>query len=68
MRPIGSPEELLHHRQRAIALLKQGLDKNEMARRIGVNTRTVGRWHRAYRRGGEAMPWRPNRLPALRRA
>jgi transposase len=54
MRPKGSPEELFHHRQRAIALLAQGLDKGEVARRIGVGRRTVRRWHRDYRRGGEA--------------
>lgn len=54
MRPIGSPTELFHHRQRAIALLAQGLDKSEVARRIGVNPRTVRRWHHAYRQGGEA--------------
>jgi putative transposase len=54
MRPKGSPEELFHHRQRAIALLEQGLDKGEVARRIGVGRRTVRRWHRAWRQGGEA--------------
>src|SRR5690242_17386296 len=54
MRPKGSPEELFHHRQRAIALLEQGLDKSEVARRIGVGPRTVRRWHRAYRCGGQA--------------
>lgn len=54
MRTKGSPEELFHHRQRAIALLQQGLDKGEVARRIGVNRRTVRRWHKAWKEGGEA--------------
>jgi transposase len=54
MRTKGSPEELFHHRQRAIALLEEGLDKGEVARRIGVDRRTVRRWHRAYKQGGEA--------------
>lgn len=54
MRPIGSPEELFHHRQRAIALLAQGLDKGEVARRIGVDRRTVRLWHSAFKTGGEA--------------
>jgi transposase len=54
MRPKGSPEELHHHRQRAIALLEQGLDKGEVARRIGVGRRTVRQWHHDYKAGGEA--------------
>lgn len=54
MRPKGSPEELFHHRQRAIALLEQGLDKGEVARRIGVGRRTVRQWHHDYKIGGEA--------------
>lgn len=54
MRPKGSPEELFHHRQRAIALLEQGLDKGEVARRIGVERRTVRQWHHDYKAGGEA--------------
>lgn len=54
MRPKGSPDELFHHRQRAIALLEQGLDKGEVARRIGVSRRTVRLWHSAYRQGGAA--------------
>jgi transposase len=54
MRPKGSPEELYHHRQRAIALLEQGLDKGEVARRIGVARRTVRQWHHDYQAGGAA--------------
>lgn len=54
MRPKGSAEELFHHRQRAIALLEQGLSTGEVARRIGVDRRSVRRWHRAWRQGGEA--------------
>lgn len=54
MRPKGSPEELFHHRQRAIALLEQGLDKGEVARRIGVDRRSVRLWHSTFKQGGEA--------------
>ena len=53
MRPKGSAEELFHHRQRAIELLKQGLPKSEVARRIGVTRRTIRRWHHDWRQGGE---------------
>lgn len=54
MRPKGSAEELFHHRQRAIELLKQGLATGEVARRIGVNRRSVRRWHHDGQVGGEA--------------
>lgn len=66
MRPKGSAEELFHHRQRAIALLEQGLPKSEVARRIGVTRRTVRRWHHLWRQGGEAAlaPKPPSGAPA----
>ena len=54
MRTQGSPEELFHRRQRAIALLEQGLTNPEVARRVGVHPRTVRHWHSAWRQGGEA--------------
>src|SRR3972149_901292 len=54
MRPTGSPEELEHRRLRALALLKEGLLPVEVARRVGVDRRSVRRWKRAARRRGEA--------------
>jgi hypothetical protein len=43
MRPTGSPEELEHRRLRALALLKEGLLPSEVARRVGVDRRSVRR-------------------------
>src|ERR1700675_1308431 len=54
MRPTGSPEELERRRLRALALLKQGLLPSEVARRVGVNRRSVRRWKSVARRHGEA--------------
>lgn len=68
MRPTGSPEELERRRLRALALLKEGLLPVEVARRVGVDRRSVRRWKRAARRGGEAgvrakpAPGRPPKL------
>src|SRR3970282_2898595 len=67
-RPTGSPEELEHRRLRALALLKEGLLPVEVARRVGVDRRSVRRWKRAARRRGEAgvrakpAPGRPPKL------
>ena len=54
MRPSGSPEELERRRVRAIRLLLQGLQPVEVARRVGVDRRSVRRWNRLYRETGEA--------------
>lgn len=54
MRPTGSPEELERRRLRALALLKEGLLPSEVARRVGVDRRSVRRWKAAARRKGEA--------------
>ena len=68
MRPTGSPEELERQRVRALALLKEGLLPVEVARRVGVDRRSVRRWKRAARRRGEAgvrakpAPGRPPKL------
>lgn len=68
MRPTGSPEELERRRVRALALLKEGLLPVEVARRLGVDRRSVRRWKRAARRLGEAgvrakpAPGRPPKL------
>ena len=68
MRPTGSPEELERRRLRALALLKEGLLPSEVARRVGVDRRSVRRWKAAARRRGEAgvrakpAPGRPSKL------
>jgi transposase len=74
MRPAGSPEELERRRLRAVALLEQGLMPVEVARRVGVDRRSVRRWKAAFRKAGEAgvaarpPPGRPARLsPAQKR-
>lgn len=74
MRPTGSPEELERRRWRALALLDDGLLPSEVARRVGVDRRSVRRWKAAARKHGEAgvraraAPGRPPRLtPAYKR-
>lgn len=73
MRPNGSAEELLHRRQRAIALLKQGLTKAEVARWIGACRRSVDRWYHRWCRGGvkrlqsRPVPGRPSGLTRKQR-
>ena len=54
MRPSGSPEELERRRLRALALLEQGLQPVEVARRVGADRRSVRRWKAAARAEGEA--------------
>lgn len=62
MRPRGSPEELEKRRERAIDLLDEGLAPVEVARRVGVDRRSVRRWKAAHRQGGrQALQARPNR-------
>lgn len=68
MRPTGSPEELERRRLRALVLLKEGLLPVEVARRVGVDRRSVRRWKAAARRRGKAgvraraAPGRPSKL------
>ena len=68
MRPHGSPEELERRRLRAIELLKEGLPPVEVARRVGVDRRSVRRWNASYRQGGrkalrrQPAPGRPPKL------
>jgi transposase len=54
MRPFGSPEELERRRVRALALLEEGQLPSEVARRVGVDRRSVRRWSAAARKHGEA--------------
>ncbi len=68
MRPPGSPEELQRRRLRAIALLRQGLAPVEVARRLGVDRRSVRRWRARHDQGGvkalaaKPAPGRPPKL------
>ena len=73
MRPFGSPEQLQRRRERAIELLQQGHQPVEVARRLGVDRRSVRRWKAAYNKEGmqgiRAKPasGRPPRLDAKQR-
>lgn len=53
MRPPGSPKELERRRLRAIALLEEDVPPVEVARRVGVDRRSVRRWKASYRAQGE---------------
>jgi transposase len=68
MRPFGSPESLQRRRAQAIQLIQAGQQPVEIARRLGVDRRSVRRWHADYRKSGEKgiqakpVPGRPSRL------
>ena len=70
MRLPGSAKVLESRRQRALALVEQGLSLNAAARRIGCAPSSVMRWLRAFRRHGpeglkvRPASGRPPRLPA----
>lgn len=73
MRPHGSPSFLEQRRLNAIALLKKGLTPVEIARKIGVDRRSVRRWKSRFLRQGQkgikARPasGRPTKLNVLSR-
>jgi transposase len=52
MRPPGSPEEVERRRHRAIARLAEGQSPVEVARRVGVDRRSVRRWKAAHQHQG----------------
>lgn len=70
MRPSGRPKELEKRRHLAMELLRRGMQPVEVARRVGVDRRSVRRWKAAYRSQGESgirakpAPGRPSRLNA----
>ena len=74
MRPPGSPQELERRRHRAIALLVAGEAPVDVARRVGVDRRSVRRWNAAHRTRGMAgvrakpAPGRPPKLTVRQRA
>jgi transposase len=60
MRPSGSPQELERRRFRGLALLREGLSPVEVARRVGVDRRSVRRWNALVRdQGRRALAARP---------
>lgn len=73
MRPTGSTQELERRRRRALTMLKEGLQPVEVARRLGVDRRSVRRWKAAVRIQGEVgvrakpAPGRPPKLGAKHR-
>jgi len=74
MRPVGDAKGLERRRRRAITLLREGRMPVEVARVVGVDRRSVRRWHAAYRADGAAglaarpVPGRPAKLTARQRA
>ncbi|MFH1754116.1 MAG: helix-turn-helix domain-containing protein [Candidatus Latescibacterota bacterium] len=52
MRPFGDPKTLEKRRLKAVMLLKKGLLPGEIARRLGVDRRSIHRWLLAYRTDG----------------
>lgn len=73
MRRKGSSEELEHRRYRGVQLLEEGYDAGEVARRVGVDRRSVRRWKAAHRKGGvqalkaRAVSGRPPKLTPLQK-
>lgn len=68
MRPSGNPKQFEKRRLQGIALLRQGIPPVEVARRLGVDRRSVRRWKAINRKHGPAglrarpNPGRPRRL------
>jgi transposase len=68
MRPSGSAEYLEGRRLRAMEYLDQGLQPGEIARKVGVDRRSVRRWKASIQKDGpgairaKPLPGRPPRL------
>ncbi|MGA2588268.1 MAG: winged helix-turn-helix domain-containing protein [Candidatus Aminicenantales bacterium] len=68
MRPSGSAEYLEGRRLRAMEYLDQGLQPGEIARKVGVDRRSVRRWKASIQKDGpgairaKPLPGRPRRL------
>jgi transposase len=71
MRPYGTSEQRAAVRQRAFALLAQGVDSAEVAQRVGVTERSVRRWQQAARqptrKKAKRGPGRPSFLSSKQR-
>jgi transposase len=60
MRPHGTPKELERRRIRAMAMIKKGMLPVEVARKLGVDRRSVRRWKSAYQiKGIQALKAKP---------
>lgn len=68
MRPQGTPKELERRRERAVALLRQGMRPAEVARHVGVDRVSVYRWQKVLKEEGrrglraKPAPGRPRKL------
>jgi len=68
MRPHGTPEQLERRRQKAIALLEQGLSIKTVSQRVAASFVSVFRWQVAAANGGlvalkaKPVPGRPPKL------
>ena len=73
MRPFGSPKTLERRRRRTVALLAQGLNLREVARRVQASVSSVYQWRQVWRHGGDAalapkpVPGRPPKLSPSQR-
>jgi len=66
MRPTGSPEALEKRRLKALGYLSQGLTPVEVARKVGVDRRSVRRWKSAVKKAGrKAIAAKPAGRPPL---
>ena len=68
MRPYGSPAQLEHRRLQAVALFEEGAAPVDIARKLGVERRSVRRWKASYLKRGSTgikakpVPGRPAKL------
>lgn len=53
MRPLGSPSQLEQRRLEAIVLFGKGFGPVDIARKLGVERRSVRRWKAIYRKRGK---------------
>jgi transposase len=61
MRPTGNADQLQKRRHQAVELLGRGERPVDVARKLGVNRRTVRFWNAAYRKDGlHGLEARPN--------
>ena len=60
MRPNGTPDALEQRRFQALTLLRQGQSPVEVARKLGVDRRSVRRWKATFKQQGQrALTARP---------
>ncbi len=73
MRTAGSPKSLEKRRLEAIALFEGGMSQVAVAKKVGVNDRTVRDWVSIFRQEGrpglaaKPVPGRPTKLKAAQR-